>query len=93
MKLMRCEKNSLLFFIAWVTDAVVISRHRKAGLHSKPLKKRSSIPMELQPKTACEGIYHPSAPFKQTEMNYSSERMGDSAGVMQMAYYHVQHHH
>ncbi|KAK5992736.1 hypothetical protein PT974_06152 [Cladobotryum mycophilum] len=50
------------FFISWVIDAIVIYRHRKAGLHCEPLKED---PVSLKMAPQIETEYKPAPQFNQ----------------------------
>lgn len=75
--------SSLFFFIAWVTDAVVIHRHRRAGLQSKPSGSAKpgsvagpyQVHMKPQFKPNYEAVPQQGIPFQQQDTSYNPHGM------------------
>ncbi|UNI23581.1 hypothetical protein JDV02_009391 [Purpureocillium takamizusanense] len=70
----------LFFFISWVTDAVVIHKHRRAGLQNRPVKPGSAAApyqVQLQPqlKTNYEAVPQQGVPFHAQETAYNPQGM------------------
>ncbi|GJN70479.1 hypothetical protein PCL_10300 [Purpureocillium lilacinum] len=70
----------LFFFISWVTDAVVIHKHRRAGLHNRPVKPGSAgapYQVQLQPqfKSNYEAVPQQGVPFHAQETAYNPQGM------------------
>ncbi|KAK2590124.1 hypothetical protein QQS21_012192, partial [Conoideocrella luteorostrata] len=78
----------LLFFISWVTDAVVIYRHRRDGGHNRPGRRAAAagsvaapyqVPVQMQPQVKTDTGYHAvpqqGIPFAQQDTAYNPHQM------------------
>lgn len=79
--------NSLFYFICLVTDSVVIHKHRKAGLHSRPVRNIGSVLMVPQQTTTYQAVPQAGVPFTQQETAYNPQAMYGAPVQQQQSQY------
>lgn len=82
------KSNSLFFFICLVVDSVVIHRHRRAGLHSRPVRHVGGVMMTAQQPSIYQAVPQTGTgvPFHQQETAYNPQGMYSAPQPQQGVY-------